>query len=108
MTEEKKIPEWIQKRSERHASEPESEYFKIPEGETVILVNEQQAPEEIKGKFGDQAIYEIFIEGEKQKLSASRRLDRLIIKALMNGMNPMTLVRVGKEIDTRYAIKGLE
>jgi hypothetical protein len=41
-------------------------------------------------------------------LSASPTLDSLIIKALSEGYNPFTLIKVGEGKETRYGIKELE
>jgi hypothetical protein len=40
-------------------------------------------------------------------LSASYTLDSLIIKALSEGHNPFTLIKLGEGINTRYAVKEL-
>ena len=108
MTKGKDVPQWIKDRAERQKTEPDSEFFKIPEGESIVLIDENQAPEELDGKFGKRYLYAVIVEGNKLKLSVNKRLDKMIIKALMNGINPLTLIRVGQGTDTRIKIKGVE
>ncbi|MCJ7805245.1 hypothetical protein MUP46_01195 [Patescibacteria group bacterium] len=107
MKDGKEIPEWIKTRSEQHKHDRSSEYFRIPEGESEIEIDETQAPEEVEGNFGTQYLYQVKAEGKKYKLTVGKMLDVMIIKALIKGINPMTVIRAGTGIQTRYSIKGL-
>jgi hypothetical protein len=104
----KEIPEWIKTRSVQQKQDTSSEYFKIPEGESEIEINELQAPEEVEGNFGKQYMYYIKADGKRYKLTVGKMLDVMIIKALMKGINPMIVIRAGTGIQTRYSIKGLK
>ena len=110
-----KIPSWIEqtyaKIKEQQAEE--SQYFKFPEGETEILVDNTQPPVEISKAFNkkdDARIryqYKIIVKGQVKTLEVGTPLHRLIIKALMQDLNPMMVVRAGTDIKTRYCIKVL-
>lgn len=107
MQEQANFPSWVKERKKWHDEHAQPDYFKVPEGETLIEIDLNHAPEEKEGNFGTQYIYHIKANGERYLLSASMRLDRLIISALSEGVNPMTLVRIGTRRQTRYSIKEL-
>jgi hypothetical protein len=44
---------------------------------------------------------------ETKTLEVGKQLYRLIIKALAQGLNPMTIIRAGTDINTKYGIKAL-
>jgi len=101
------VPSWVIERKNWHDENAKPDYFNVPEGETIIEIDLNHAPEEREGDFGTQYIYHIKANGERYLLSASVRLDRLIISALSEGVNPMTLIRTGTRKQTRYSIKEL-
>jgi hypothetical protein len=103
---QKTIPKWVQERKQEIAQE-QLQYFKIPVGETTITVNIDVVPEEREGDYSKQYVYSITVNGETWKLSASEYLDKMIIEALSQGINPFTLVRKGTGKKTRYSIKEL-
>ena len=101
------VPSWIKDRKQWHKAHSQPKYFTVPEGETTIEIDVDQPAEEREGDYGKQFVYHIKANGEQYILSASITLDRLIISALSEGINPMTLVRVGAKKQTRYSIKEL-
>ena len=111
----KVIPSWVKRASEAIKTQQaeESVFYKLPEGETEILVDDAVAFVEITKAFNkkdDARIryqYAITVEEQQKTLEVGKQLHRLIIKALMQGLNPMTIVRVGIDINTKYGIKGL-
>jgi hypothetical protein len=107
MSKQAEVPQWVKERKQWHSENTRPEYFSIPEGETAIEIDMSQPPEEREGDFGTQYIYHIKVNGEHYLLSASMRLDRLIISALSEGINPMTIIRTGTKKQTRYSIKEL-
>lgn len=104
--------EWLNKRNEEIQKEKEenSNYLQLKNGENIIKIDLSTLPIETTGKFGKKFVYQTLTEknGKKLLLSASKTLDALIIKALSDGHNPFTLVKVGEGKETRYAIKELE
>lgn len=113
MSNEKKInTDWLKQRQIAIQKEREenSKYLSLKNGENIIKIDLNVLPLEQKGRFGARQIYTTCtVKGDKQLLlSASMMLDSLIIKALSNGINPFTLIKVGEGKDTRYAIKELE
>jgi hypothetical protein len=107
MSEQTEVPSWVKDRKQWHTAHSNPKYFTIPEGETAIEIDLNHPAEEREGDYGKQFVYRIKANGEKYLLSASITLDRLIISALGEGINPMTLVRVGTKKQTRYSIKEL-
>jgi hypothetical protein len=101
------FPSWIAERKKWHNEHMQPEYFSIPEGETSIELNLSKAPQEREGTFGKQFVYHITANNKDYLLSASLVLDRLIISALSEGINPMTIIRTGTKKQTRYNIKEL-
>jgi hypothetical protein len=102
---DKKIPFWVQQRKQK--IDNELEYFTIPQGETKITVDVNVVPTERDGKYSKQYTYAIMTNGTAYKLSASEYLDRIVIEALSQGINPFTLVREGTGKKTKYSIKEL-
>jgi hypothetical protein len=100
------IPYWVKQRKEQIDGEM-LPFLKIPEGETVIEVDVDVVPTMREGDYSKQFLYTVTVEGEAHKLSASEYLDRLIIDALSQGINPFTLIRKGTGKKTRYSIKEL-
>lgn len=110
-----KIPEWVKNRQteidkqQKKWQEQNAMFFKFPQGETQIFVDMQVPPVSKISKFGNiQWIYQVKVNGEIKKISVNVILDRAIIQALSEEINPMTIIRTGKEKDTRYSIKELE
>ena len=103
---QKTIPKWVQERKQR-IGKAQLQYFKIPVGETTITVNVDIVPEELEGDYSKQYVYSVIVNNEELKLSASEYLDKMIIEALSQGINPFTLVRKGTGKKTRYSIKKL-
>lgn len=101
------FPSWITERKKWHDENAQPDYFSIPEGETKIEIDLSHAPQEKEGDFGKQFVYHIKANNADYLLSASVMLDRLIISALSEGINPMTLIRTGTKKQTRYSIKEL-
>lgn len=109
-----KKPKWIQERQQQIKAEREeyiktkSEYFTFPVGETKIKILDN-LPERKISKYGtNQWLYIIEVNGKTKKLTVNVILDRAIIHALSEDINPMTIIRTGKAKDTRYSIKELE
>jgi hypothetical protein len=100
---------FLQTRMEQIAKEKEenSKFVKLVNGENIIKIDLSQLPIEQVGKFGKRFIYqtEVVKNGRKLLLSASPTLDALIIKALSEGHNPFTLIKLGEGKDTRYDLK---
>jgi hypothetical protein len=107
MSRQTEVPAWVKERRQWHNENTRPQYFSIPEGETVIEVDVNQPPEKREGDFGPQYVYRVRMNGEQYLLSASVRLDRLIVLALSEGINPMTIIRTGMKKETRYSIKEL-
>lgn len=109
-----KIPKWITEHNavnEKIDAEP-GKYFKFPEGETEILVDINTAPTELQKAGFDKVVrtryqYNITVKGEPKILEVGKQLDRQIIKALMMGKNPLVVIRVGRDINSKYSVKGL-
>ena len=106
VSENKNIPHWVKNRKEQINSE-KLPFYKIEQGETVIEVDVDVVPTMREGDYSKQYLYNITVKDEAYKLSASEYLDRLIIEALSQGINPFTLVRKGTGKKTRYSIKEL-
>jgi hypothetical protein len=100
----KNIPHWVST-CKQDIEKEQLQFFKIAEGETVIEVDVDVVPTMREGDFSKQYLYTVKVDGEFYKLSASEYLDRLIIEALSQGINPFTLVRKGSGKNTRYSIK---
>jgi len=111
----KAVPSWVKRENDaiKQQQAEESQFFKLPEGETEILVNDDEMPVEISKSFNkkDEARiryqYRIIVQGQEKTLEVGKQLHRLIIKALMQSLNPMTIIRAGTDINTKYGIKGL-
>lgn len=103
------IPSWINERAEVLAKRKieNSKFYKIPEGETEILVSTTKPPTEIEKFNKKRSQYEITVNGKSLILECGITLDSLILKALKQNMNPMIIIRVGTDINTMYSIKGL-
>jgi len=100
---------FLKQRSEQIKKEKEenSKYVSLKNGENVIEIDLSQLPIEQIGKFGKRFIYQTTTKknGANLLLSASPTLDSLIIKALSEGLNPFTLIKLGEGKDTRYDLK---
>lgn len=111
MTEQKINKDWLKQRQTQiqKTREENSKYLSLKSGENTVKIDLNVLPVETKGKFGTKMVYTTCImKGDKPLLlSASVVLDALIIKALSEGINPFTLIKVGEGKDTRYAIKEL-
>ena len=106
VSENKNIPFWVKQRKQE-IDEENQPFFKIPEGETVIEVDTDVVPTMREGDYSKQYLYKIKVQGTAYKLSASAYLDRIIIEALSQDINPFTLARTGTGKETRYSIKEL-
>lgn len=104
------IPKWIIEHNAKNKEEAKltGNYFKFPEGETEILVDTNTAPKELTKFNKTRWQYKIAVEGEAKILEVGKQLDTQIIEALMKGLNPMVVIRVGKDIKSKYSVKGLE
>lgn len=104
--------DYLQKRMQeiQKNKEENSRYISLKNGENILKIDLNFLPVEEKGKYGTRIVYTTAnMKGDKALLlSASIVLDSLIIKALSNGINPFTLIKVGEGKNTRYAIKELE
>ena len=104
--------EFLKNRMEEIKKEKDenSKYLSLKNGENIVKIDLGFLPEKVNGKFGTRYVYTTCIKkGERQLfLSASPMLDGLIIKALSEGINPFTLIKVGEGKNTRYAIKEIE
>lgn len=110
----KAIPSWVQQESAKikEQQEQESQFYKLPEGETELLFDDAEPPKEIEKTFKSDTRtrwqYKVILEDGNQKtLEVGKQLHRLIIKALSQGLNPMTIIRAGTDINTKYGIKAL-
>lgn len=107
-------PKWIQQRQQEIKKEQEEynkqkgEYYTFPVGESKIKILDNP-PEKRTSKWGtEQWLYMIEVNNEIKKLTVNVILDRAVIQALSEGINPMTIIRTGKGKATRYSIKELE
>jgi mannose-6-phosphate isomerase-like protein (cupin superfamily) len=107
MSKQIEVPSWVKDRKQWHSAHSSPKYFAVPEGETTIEIDLNNPAEEREGDFGKQFVYHIKVNEEHYLLSASVTLDRLVISALSEGINPMTLIRTGTKKQTRYSIKEL-
>lgn len=109
--------DWLKTRKEQIQKEKEknSKYLTLKDGENQIVIDMSVLPiTQEGGKFGTRQIWttknQKVIDGKtitSLLLSASPTLDVLIVRALSEGFNPFTLIKVGQGKDTRYAIKEL-
>lgn len=107
------VPAWVKTAKaeivEQEANE--SKFYKLPEGETEILVNDEEPPKVIEKKFNDKVStrwqFDIIVDEQQKTLEVGKSLYRKIVKALEQGLNPMTVIRAGTDIHTQYGIKGL-
>ena len=105
--------DWLNKRNEQIKKEREenSRYITLQNGENVVEIDLTEMPVEVKGMYGTKFVYTTTTKKTINNkeisllLSASKILDGLIIKALSEGFNPFTLIKVGEGKNTRYAIK---
>lgn len=105
------MPSWVKDRQEKLEKEKEdrSQFFKFPKGETVIEVDTNTAPVELEKFSGKRRTqYKIKVNNEVKTLEVGVQLDTLIINALMQNLNPMTVIRIGDGIKTQYSIKELK
>jgi hypothetical protein len=105
--------EFLKNRMEQIKKEKEenSKFLSLKNGENIIKIDLSVLPiEQPTGKYGKRFIYiTCIMKNDKPLLlSASPTLDSLIIKALSEGYNPFTLIKVGEGKETRYGIKELE
>lgn len=110
----KAVPAWVKQAKAEIAEQEanESVFYKLPEGETEIMVNADEPPKVVEKKFKDEVRtrwqFKIILEdGQQKTLEVGKTLYRKIIKALEQGLNPMTVIRAGTDIRTNYGIKGL-
>ena len=103
------IPSWIESRSKilEQRKIDNSKFYKIPEGETTIEVSTAVPPIEVEKFNKKRSQYTIIVNGKEQILECGITLDSLILKALKQNLNPMTIIRVRTDIKTSYSIKGL-
>lgn len=109
------VPSWVIKAQAEieEQKKEESQFFKLPEGETEILVIETIPVKTIEKSFGNDTKkrlrwqFEINVDGQKKTLEVGKILYRKMIDALAQGLNPMTIIRAGTDIHTSYGIKGL-
>jgi hypothetical protein len=106
VSENKNIPHWLAQRKQEIDAD-NLPFYKIEQGETVIEVDVDVVPTMREGDYSKQYLYNVTVNGEAYKLSASEYLDKLIVEALIAGHNPFTLVRKGTGKKTRYSIKEL-
>lgn len=100
------LPEWIKQHKDML---DKSQYFKIPQGETMIEIDLTQQVKQVPSNYGkDRFEYHIISEQKQYKMTVGFMLDVMITKALIQGMNPMTIIRAGEGQNTRYSIKGLK
>jgi hypothetical protein len=109
-----KLPKWIlDHNAKNEETAKNSVFFKLPEGETEIQVDLSEAPKELQKAGLDKIVrtrwqYRIVVNGESKILEVGKQLDTQIIQALMKGLNPMVVIRAGKDIKSKYSVKGLE
>ena len=80
----------------------------LEQGETMILIkNPEKEPREITGKWGQQRVFTVQIKGEifDWAVSLNSPLYRELLDVLAKGINPITIIRAGREKQTRYSIK---
>lgn len=109
------IPSWIEQEAKKikEQQEKESIFFKLPEGETQLLINDAEPPKVIQKTFKNdtrtryQFDVVIMATNEQKTLECGKQLYRQIIQGLMQKLNPMTIIRAGTDITTKYTVKGL-
>jgi hypothetical protein len=112
-----KIPTWLEKNKvaleERRKKVMQEkgleEFYTLEEGETLILFDLTKEPRlDETGDFGMKTIFRVKIGDKPYDLSASDSLAKKIYNGLTLGYNPMTIIRVGEEKQTRYSVKELK
>ncbi len=92
--------------------EENSRFISLKNGENVIEIDLTVLPvlQPPKNGYKERMLWTTTTQknGRNLLLSASLPLDALIVKALSEGYNPFTLIKVGEGINTRYAVKELE
>lgn len=103
------IPNWVKERQKQQIAQKadRSIFFKFPEGETEIEVDVSTPPIQVEKFNKTRFQYQITVNKEVKTLEVGTQLDTMIITALMKGLNPMVVVRVGTGIKSQYSIKGL-
>lgn len=107
---------WIEQESEQLELEAQEnmgkgghvQYWKAPEGETVIEVMTEYSA--VDSKFKDKKELHILIDGTEVIWTISRKspLYRDLIRALKEGKKKFKLLRMGMEADdTRYKLTAL-
>jgi len=106
--------DYLQQRMQqiKKQKEENSKFVSLKNGENLLEVDLSVLPTEQppKNGYGARMIWTTTTIKNKVALllSASITLDSLIVKALSEGVNPFTLIKVGEGLNTRYAIKELE
>lgn len=115
--EDKKQPTWIERERKRVEQERQAKLqemgfehtpLTLEQGETMILIkNPEKEPREITGKWGQQRVFTVQIKGEifDWAVSLNSPLYRELLDVLAKGINPITIIRAGREKQTRYSIK---
>lgn len=114
MPNEKQMPDWVKKRHEKQLQDAEARqkyiegFLRLPVGESEVLINTEKPPEQIQ-KYGKiKYRYIVTYNGEVKTWDVSSVMDTAITTALMNGINPITVVRIGTgKDDTKYSVKGV-
>lgn len=118
----KAVPKWLADRKkildDRRKKNMEekglAEFYTLEEGETRLKFLDHPPREDTTGEFGVRTIFRVKVLSDpdakepEYDLSASDALSRKILNALEVGINPLTIIRVGEEKNTRYSIKELK
>lgn len=88
--------------------EGKEEYFKLQEGLTVVKFDLSKYPrEETDAQYGDKTVFRVEIKGKPYDLPASNALARKILSCLLKDQNPLQIIRIGKDQNTRYSVRAL-
>jgi hypothetical protein len=96
-----KIPQWVTKTKIEYDNNPKVEYQNLQEGNNEVEIDMTKPCEEIEGKFNKRMKYYL-INGKI--LTVPMGLDRQIIERLAQGITKFTILRIGKEKDSRYKV----
>jgi len=104
-------PKWIQGNLKTMTESGYLPMLKLDEGETKISVNLDHAPVESEAIFqGKKSERFTFIVNKGKlgyKFTVGKQLYYLILQALFQEINPMTIIRKGTGQQTQYSIKEL-
>lgn len=103
---EAKLDELQKKQREVLRAKGRNPFFKFPEGETTITLM-PDLPRENTGRFGEQLIFTIKVDGQLYDLPlrATSPLLRHFVQRISDKPVKLTVIRAGRDKSTRYSVK---